>query len=169
MLYNRGEFELFAGETMVAFRSLTPDSIQTNLEATAIAHEESVWFKSSVMGIDPRNFQLDYVVPEPVDGSEQNGEKALFDAQQKLLTVYMMMGTDASAFGSYLPLEQKVSATEMALEENETFLLRRCAESGMNPEDIEKGWTAGEDGDPELEVYAARVFLLQEILDDLNA
>lgn len=154
---------------MVAFRSLTPELIQQNLQDAVSKHEATVWELAASVGIDPRGFKLDYVLPEPVGDDQQQGEKALLEAQARVLTTYTMMGVDTSVFGSNVSDENKIAAVEAALERNEVLMLSRCAEFGVNPEDIEEGWTARVEGEKDFEVLIARVFLLQKILDELSA
>jgi len=156
---------------MVAFRHLTPDLIADDVSLTLNGHEAKIWQHATRLGIDPRSFKLDYVIPTPdSEDDEQLLENTLFEWQRKMLVAMEIAGESPSSFGSFTTGEEKMAALETALQQIEVTVASTCARQGIEPADIVEGWTAttDEEEDKKLEDLVAIMYKARSVIDALS-
>jgi len=154
---------------MVAFRIVNSAAVAEQVVETIKLHESRCWTNCLLLGIDPRTFKMDYEVPAPVDDEEQDGENSLYDFQERARNGYALAGRSDFAFGDCLDHDTKVYATEFAIEALEALLLERCVEHGLDPADIDEGWSSGDLGLVDVEGYNEKLHMAYSVMDSLNA
>lgn len=129
---------------MVAFRMITSDTVAEQVAETIKLLEARCWQNCLVLNIDPRTFTLAYTVPTPAnDSDEQEGENELFNFQARVKNAYSLAGIEEYSYGDHLDKSTKIHQTEQAVVALETLLVKRCAEHGLNPNDLGAGWDGG--------------------------
>jgi len=152
---------------MVVFRHLGPDVLAEHETAVIQRIESKVWKICMLLGIDPRTFALDYVIPPPVEGRLQDGENGLFDLQQKVKDAYARAGITSYSFGDHMDVAAKLYITNHTMEILERLVIQRCSELGVHFEDLHEGWTNGHPDFVELEEYIDRLYKAYAIADSL--
>jgi hypothetical protein len=158
---------------MVTFRNLDAATIGQHTHAVIRLNELKVWKICILLGIDPRNFALDFVMPPAVEGREQDGEQNLLHHQQMVIDAYSHVGVTSFTFGDHLDVEAKRYMTDHTMEILENLVVQRCSALGVFAGDISRGWTAPDDeyrpksDYAELEEYVERLYLAYDILDGL--
>ena len=158
---------------MVTFRHLDAATIEQHTHAVIRLNEQKVWKICILLGIDPRNFALDFVMPPKAEGRGQDGEQNLLDHQQMVIDAYSHAGITSYTFGDHLDVEAKRYMTDHTMEILENLVVERCSALGVFAEDISRGWTAPENeyrpksDYAELEEYVERLYLTYDILDSL--
>ena len=155
---------------MVAFRMITSNAVAEQVAETIKLLEARCWQNCLLLNIDPRTFTLAYTVPPKAnEDDEQEGENQLADFQQKVINAYSLAGIEGYNYGDHLDKSTKIHQTERAVVALETLLVQRCAEHGLNPNDLGADWDGGELNLLDVKVYNDALHLAYSVLDSLNA
>lgn len=155
---------------MVAFRMITSNVVAEQVAETIKLLEARCWQNCLLLNVDPRTYTLSYTIPPKAnEDDQQEGENELFDFQARVKNGYSLAGIDDYNYGDHLDTATKVHQTEQAIVALETLLVQRCAEHGLNPNDLGPDWDGGELNLADVKVYNDALHLAYSVLDSLNA